>query len=79
MLLILSVLDTNNKTMSYRKTDESLDIMLANEGFQAYPSHSNKYWNPDGRVIWTDGSWYQDAVNPEWWNYSKEVEEQIKR
>lgn len=46
--------------MSYESTDKHLKVSLLEKGFHPYPSHSNKYYNQDGQIVWTDGEWFKD-------------------
>ena len=46
--------------MNYDTTDEHLKIQLIENGFKAYPSHSNKFHNNQGQIVWTDGKWFKD-------------------
>jgi len=53
----------------YTKTDENLRNSLIENGFKAYPSQPNKYWNADGRVVWTEGDLYQKDTEASWSRY----------
>lgn len=44
----------------YDPTSDGLNEKLAESGFQAYPSHSNKYYNDKGQIVWTDGDFILD-------------------
>ena len=65
--------------MSYRRsdnslhdTDEFLNEKLRSDGFEAYPAQPNKYWNPDGRVVWTDGDLYRRSDGHGWARYKED-------
>ncbi|WP_375447221.1 hypothetical protein [uncultured Fibrella sp.] len=59
--------------MSYERTGEQLNDKLTKDGFSPYPSMPNKYWNPDGRIVWTDGYFYQESKESGWSKYDEET------